>query len=58
MACIHTFNESPTAEKIEAFYEKIKTFQLWTDTPFSWPVQFMLNSELDWMDGRTPVDDL
>ena len=57
-ACIQTLNESPTAENIEAFYEKIKTFQAWSDNPYSWPAQFMLDSELNWMDGRTPVDDL
>jgi predicted nucleotidyltransferase len=58
LACIQTLNESPAAENIEAFYEKIKTFQHWMDNPFSWPTQFMLDSELNWMDGRTPVDDL
>ncbi len=58
LACIQTLNESPTAENIEEFYEKIKTFQPWTDNPFSWPAQFMLDSELNWMDGRTSVDDL
>ena len=58
LPCIYLLNESPTAEKIEAFYEKIRTFQPWTDTPFSWPAQFMLDSELNWMDGRTSVDDL
>jgi len=26
--------------------------------PYSWPAQFMLDSELNWVDGRTPVDDL
>ena len=58
LACIQTLNESPTAENIEAFYEKIKNFQPWTDNPFSWPTRFMLDSELNWMDGTTPVDDL
>lgn len=51
-------NKTPTVENIEALYGKIKTFQPWTDDPFSWPAQFMLDSELNWIDGRTPVDDL
>ena len=55
---ICNLNKAPIAENIEAFYEKVKTFQPWTDNPFSWPAQFMLDSELNWMDGRTPVDDL
>lgn len=58
LACIQTLNESPTAGNIEAFYEKIKNFQHWTDNPLSWPARFMLDSELNWMDGTTPVDDL
>jgi predicted nucleotidyltransferase len=58
---IHFFNrELCTYEGgyVEAFYERVKTFQPWSDTPYSWPAQFMLDSELNWMDGRTPVDDL
>ena len=58
LACIQTLYESPTAGNIEAFYEKIKNFQHWTDNPFSWPTRFMLDSELNWLAGKTPVDDL
>jgi hypothetical protein len=25
---------------------------------FSWPAQFMFESELNWLEGDTPVDDL
>jgi predicted nucleotidyltransferase len=56
--CIQTLTESPTAENIEAFYEMIKSFRPWSDNPYHWPVQFLLDSELNWMDGKTPVDDL
>lgn len=58
MACIQSLTQAPTAENVEAFYQKVKTFQPWTDNPYHWPVQFLLDSELNWMDGRTPVDDL
>jgi predicted nucleotidyltransferase len=58
LACIEALTESPTAETIEAFYETVKSFQPWSDNPYHWPVQFLLDSELNWMDGRTPVDDL
>jgi len=58
MVCIQALTESPTAENIEAFYGKVKTFQPWSENPFGWGAQFMLDSELNWMDGRTPVDDL
>lgn len=58
MACIQTLTEAPTAENVEAFYQKVKTFQSWNENPYGWGAQFMLDSELNWMDGKTPVDDL
>ena len=58
MACIQTLTESPTVENIEAFYEKIKSFPPWSGNPYGWGAQFMLDSELNWLDGNTPVDDL
>jgi predicted nucleotidyltransferase len=58
MATIQALTESPTAETVEAFFEKVKTFQPWSDDPYHWPVQFLFDSELNWMDGNTPVDDL
>jgi predicted nucleotidyltransferase len=58
MPCIQALTESPDAETIKAFYESVKSFQPWSEDPYSWPVQFLLDSELNWMDGRTPVDDL
>ena len=58
MTCIQALAILPTAENIEAFYEKIKNFQHWTDSPHIWSAQFMLDSELNWIGGKTPVDDL
>jgi predicted nucleotidyltransferase len=58
MACIQTLTESPTVENIEAFYEMIKSFQPWNSNPYGWGAQFMLDSELNWLEGRTPVDDI
>ena len=58
MECIHALSESHTVENIEAYYETVKTFQPWSSNPNGWGAQFMLDSELNWMDGRTPVDDL
>jgi hypothetical protein len=55
---IHQLTDSPTAENVECLYEKVKTFQPWIEGEFSWPTQFMYDSELNWMDGKTPVDDL
>jgi hypothetical protein len=58
LACIRALSGSPTIEHIERFYEKVQTFQIWSEDPHGWPVQFMLDSEWNWMDGKTPVDDL
>ena len=58
MACIQSLTASPTTETVEAFYETVKRFQPWSDDPYRWPAQFMLDSELNWLDGNTPVDDL
>jgi hypothetical protein len=45
-------------EAIEQFYETIRDFRDWGMQPPAWPPQFMLDSELNWMDGNSPVDDL
>jgi hypothetical protein len=58
MACLQKLSAEHTPENIEAFYEKVKTFQAWNENPYGWGAQFMLDSELNWMDGKTPVDDL
>jgi hypothetical protein len=55
---IHQLNTAPTKENIECLYEMVKTFQPWVEGEFSWPTQFMFDSELNWLDGQTPVDDL
>jgi predicted nucleotidyltransferase len=58
MACLQSLSAEPTPENIEAFYKTVKTFQSWDENPYGWGAQFMLDSELNWMDGKTPVDDL
>jgi len=55
---INSLNEAPTKENIEALYETVKGFRTWIEGYFNWPTQFMFDSELNWMDGKTPVDDL
>ena len=56
---IRRLNENSNAENIESLYQQVRGFRAWTDDPaFSWPTQFMLDSELNWLEGKTPVDDL
>jgi predicted nucleotidyltransferase len=58
MVRIEALTESPTIDNIEAFYQLVKTFQPWDENPYGWGAQFMLDSELNWMGGKAPVDDL
>lgn len=58
MEAIHQLNSAPTKANIECLYETVKSFQPWIQGEFSWPTQFMFDSELNWLDGKTPVDDL
>lgn len=58
LECIHQLQIAPTRENIEFLYGMVKTFQPWITGEFSWPTQFMLDSEWNWMDGKTPVEDL
>jgi hypothetical protein len=58
MKSIQHLNTAATTENIEALYETVKGFRPWIEGDFNWPTQFMLDSELNWTDGKTPVDDL
>jgi hypothetical protein len=58
MAIIADLYSSPSAESVERFYESIKGFREWGSAETPWPVQFMMDSELNWVEGSTPVDDL
>ena len=58
LSCINALNESPTQEYVEALYDMVKGFRAWIEGDFNRPTQFMFDSELNWMDGKTPVDDL
>lgn len=58
LAGIHALSENPVAENIEGVYEQVKSFRPWVEGNFSWPTQFMLDSELNWHTSNTPIDDL
>jgi len=49
--------DEPREESIRSFYETVAQFRLW-ECNLPWPTQFMLDSELNWLDGKSPVDDL
>jgi predicted nucleotidyltransferase len=58
MEHIELLLNEPTRENIELFYNMILAFKDWGIAPQTWPTQFMKDSELNWMDGFTPIADL
>lgn len=46
------------AESVEELYNSITGFHKWTSTEKHWSTRFMLDSELNWMEGNVPVADL
>jgi predicted nucleotidyltransferase len=45
-------------ESVEALYNSITSFHNWTASDKHWSTHFMLDSELNWLDGPVPVADL
>jgi hypothetical protein len=55
---IEKLSRESTVENVEEFYEMVKTFRQWEESPNGWGSQYMLDVELNWIGGTTPVDDL
>jgi predicted nucleotidyltransferase len=58
MPAIDALYAEASAETIACFYEMVKSFRDWGLGGVPWPVQFMADSELNWVDGPAPIDDL
>jgi hypothetical protein len=58
LEAIDKLEAEPTLENVEGFYAMTKGWRAWEQGSNGWPAQFMVDSELNWMDGSTPVDDL
>jgi predicted nucleotidyltransferase len=56
--CIESLYQEATAQNARRFYELIKGFREWGILGGEWPARFLKDSELNWKDGMTPVDDL
>ncbi len=50
--------DDPSEENVKGFYEMVRNFRGWDDSPDRWGAQFMLDNELTWMTGHPAVDDL
>ncbi|KAL2136469.1 hypothetical protein VTI74DRAFT_3488 [Chaetomium olivicolor] len=58
MECIGRVLSEPSDGNVQELYDMVKNFREWEENPNGWGAQFMLDNELTWMSGNTPVDDL
>jgi hypothetical protein len=54
---IRELHEEPSPETVAAFYETVRDFRDWPKQAV-WADQFILDSELNWLTGPAPIDDL
>ena len=57
MELIDALLEEPNAEHARAFHDAIMGFRQWGEPSELWPVRFMKDTELAWMDGRAYIGD-
>ena len=50
--------DDPSENALLSLWGTIRNFRPWEGSDRPWSVQFMIDSELGWLEGRTPVDDL
>ncbi|HEY3340607.1 MAG TPA: nucleotidyltransferase domain-containing protein [Anaerolineae bacterium] len=50
--------DQPGEKTVTAFYECVRNHRKWETAETGWPNLFELDSELNWLHGTTPVDDL
>ncbi len=58
MLHINRLMETKTQESFDALYDIIDKFQHWRPVGGNWSKRFMLDSELNWMQGNAPVADI
>ncbi|QPC83811.1 nucleotidyltransferase domain-containing protein [Phototrophicus methaneseepsis] len=58
MARIDTALQDPSQANINAFFDTVNEFRDWEKPPTGWPNQFLQDSEITWMHGESPIDDL
>lgn len=58
MELIWPLYEEPNADASRAFFEAVKNFQAWPTAGPSWPAQFMVDSEMNWVEHEAPIDDV
>ncbi|MGP3777841.1 nucleotidyltransferase domain-containing protein [Halanaerobium saccharolyticum] len=49
---------APDKKLVEKFYQDVKAYRDWVDSGINWPHKFLLDTELTWLEDKTPVADL
>jgi hypothetical protein len=55
IAALHT---DPCQATLLAFWATVRNFRAWEGADEPWPTRFLLDTELAWLDGRAPLEDL
>lgn len=58
LPAIARLHAAPTAATVTDYYKLVRDFHPWPTPPTGWPTQFMHDSELNWLTGPPPIDDL
>ena len=55
---LRALNREPSAAAAATLYESVKSFRAWPTDTVPWPDRFLEDSELTWLAGQAPIDDL
>ena len=58
MPAILQLAAAPTAQSVESFVTVIRKFREWEIDPIEWGAEFLEESELSWLRGAPPIDDI
>lgn len=58
LSTLNALLTAPSQPHLEALQEAVRTFTPWPTPPEPWPMQFLRDSELNWLAGAPPVEDL
>jgi predicted nucleotidyltransferase len=57
LECMTRLSRQPSRDAADELYELVNEFQPWNTDGMGWGQRFMLDTELAWMQGMTPIDD-
>jgi hypothetical protein len=58
LSCIDELARAPERESVERFGQLVREFRGWEIAPNTWSALFLQDSELTWLHGSVPIDDM